>query len=127
MAKSPKKGAPAAPTTTPTTTPTSDSVLDDALLTLNEGLGGLRTEIAKIRDGTAVANGHDPASRIAFLTGKVGAIADSIRKVESARAKRVAGLTPSLVLAWFRQLDPSEQQQFLASLTGDGQRKGIFG
>jgi hypothetical protein len=120
MPKTPKEKAPQGQ-------PTTESLLDDVVQTLGEGLSELRKQIRLIASGKAKSNGHDAGSRIAFLTVKAGAIADSIRKVESARAKRVAGLTPALVMAWFRTLEPSEQHQFVASLSGDGQKKGIFG
>src|SRR5690348_10782839 len=99
--------------TTSTSKPTIESVLDDAIDTLNLGLTHLRTEIGKIAAGKAKKTRHDPASRIAFLTGKVGAIVDSARKVEGARAKRLEKLTPAMVLEYLRSLDAAERAHIL--------------
>jgi hypothetical protein len=106
--------------------PTIENVLDDAIATLELGLRHLRTEIAAIAAGRAGKSKYDPASRIAFLSGGVGRIVDSLRKIESARAKRFDDLTPAMVLAWLRQLDATERLNFLreASLI-DARKSGL--
>jgi len=105
---------------------TTDAVLDESLGILVLGLRYIRDEIAKIATGKARASRRDPASRIASLTARVGSIADSVRKIEAARAKRYDSLTPAQVLAWLRQLLPEERADFLreASLL-DARRSGL--
>lgn len=102
---------------------TIESILDASIETLSVGIGAIRSEIDLIIGGKAKKSRHDNASRIAFLTGKVGSIADSIRKVEAARAKRIDNLTPALVLAYLRQLETSERSQIIREAQGLDQRK----
>jgi len=98
--------------------PTIEGVLDASIETLELGVGALRDEIRAIVDGTAKKSRHDNGSRIAFLTARVGSIADSLRKVEAARAKRLDDLTPALVLAWLRALDASERAGIIREAQG---------
>lgn len=106
--------------------PTVEGVLDGAIETLHLGLTALRDEILKIKSGKSKSNKHDKGSRIAFLTSKVGSIADSVRKVEAARLKRITSLTPALVLAWFRELDATEQARFLRELQTAGTKRSAL-
>lgn len=94
----------------------AENLLDASLNTLRFGLEALDKEIRLIAAGKAQENRHDPASRIAYLTQRVGAIADSVRKVEAARAKRLDAITPAAVQAWFRGLPRAEQAGFLREL-----------
>lgn len=106
--------------------PTIESVLDASIDTLSLGITAIRHEIELIATGKAKKTKHDAASRIAFLTGKVGSIADSIRKVEAARAKRFDDLTPAMVLAWLRQLAPAERLSFLREASQiDARKSGL--
>jgi len=98
------------------TAPTLDAVLDRALETLNYGLTHIEKELKDIVSGKAKSNGHDKGSRIAFLTQRVGAIADSVRKVEAARQKRLDQVTQSIVIAWARELDETELARLVADL-----------
>lgn len=93
--------------------PTIESVIDTSMTILALGLDYIRDEIALIKAGKAKKSRRDPASRIASLTARVGSIADSVRKVEAARAKRLDNLTPANVLAWLRSLDASVRAQIL--------------
>jgi hypothetical protein len=104
---------------------TIETVIDDAIGVLAIGLAALRADIEKIRKGKGPASKHDAASRIAFLTGKVGGIADAARKLEAARAKRL-GLTPAVVIEYLRQLDATERAGLLheASLI-DARKSGL--
>lgn len=102
---------------------TIESILDASIATLSVGIDAIRDEIDLIIGGKAKKSRHDNASRIAFLTGKVGSIADSIRKVEAARAKRLDNLTPALVLAYLRQLDASDRARILREAQGIDTRK----
>ncbi len=111
--KSRKKSARGAAASVPAEPATIESVLDDSIATLSLGIAAIRTEIKAITGGTAKSSKHDDASRIAFLTGKVGSIADSVRKVEAARAKRLDDITPAIVLAYLRQLDASDRGRLL--------------
>lgn len=105
---------------------TSESVLDDVLDTMRAGVAHIRTEIEKIAKGKAEKTGHDRASRIAFLTAKVGAIADSLRKVEAAKAKRKDQLTPDDVIAYVRALDPQDRTRLLRDLAElDNRKSGL--
>lgn len=90
-----------------------EHVLDRSITILMDGLDAISHEIGQIRSGVSESDRHDPASRIAFLTAKVGSIADSVRKVEAARSRRVEKLTKAIVMAWFRQLDPSERASMM--------------
>jgi len=106
--------------------PTIEGALDASIAILELGLSALRTEIEAIVAGTAKKSKFDPASRIAFLTSRVGSIADSIRKVESARAKRFDDLTPAMVLGWLRQLDAAERLSFLREASQiDARKSGL--
>lgn len=105
---------------------TVENVLDASIDTLAVGLRYLRLEIEKIRAGTAAESRHDAGSRIAFLTARVGSIADSIRKVEAARAKRHDHITSAIVLAWLRQLDPDDRLNFLREASQiDARKSGL--
>jgi hypothetical protein len=106
--------------------PTIEGVLDASIATLHLGITELRAEIELIAAGKGAKSKHDKGSRIAFLTARVGSIADSLRKVEAARAKRLDDLTPAMVLAWLRSLDASERAQFLReALRIDEARSGL--
>jgi hypothetical protein len=108
------------------TKPTIESVLDDSIATLELGLRHLRAEIGLIAAGKAKKSKYDPASRIAFLSGGVGRIVDSLRKIESARAKRFDELTQALVMAWLRQLDSTERINFLREASQiDARKSGL--
>lgn len=124
--KTPKKKPKRAPAPVLDEKSTVEMVLDASIDTLAVGLRYLRDEIEAIKAGTAKKSRHDAGSRIAFLTARVGSIADSIRKVEAARAKRLDDLTPAIVLAYLRQLDPTERQQFLSEASQiDARKSGL--
>lgn len=106
--------------------PTIESVLDDSIATLELGLRHLRDEIGAIAAGRAAKSKFDPASRIAFLSAGVGRIVDSLRKIESARAKRFDDLTPAMVMGWLRQLDQAERLSFLREASQiDARKSGL--
>lgn len=94
----------------------TETLLEESVDTLRYGLKQIRREIELIATGKAKDNGHDAGSRIAFLTVRVGTIADSVRKVEAARAKRVSAITKSQVLAYLRQLDVAERAQLIREM-----------
>lgn len=101
-------------------------MLDDSIATLELGLRHLRAEIEKIAAGKAKQTKHDPASRISYLSSGVGRIVDSLRKIESARAKRFDDITPAMVLDWLRQLDPAERLSFLREASQiDARKSGL--
>jgi hypothetical protein len=103
--------------------PTIESVLDDSITTLDIALRHIRGEIEKIAAGKAKKTQHDPASRIAYLSGGVGRVLDSLRKVESARAKRFDDITSSVVLNYLRGLDASERGQIIREAIAIDERK----
>ncbi len=125
--KSPKKKHKAAPSVVADARSTVETVLDDSIDTLRVGLSYIRDEIEKIKTGKAAKSRHDAGSRIAFLTSRVGSIADSIRKVEAARAKRLDDLTPAIVLAYLRQLEPAERINLLREASNIDARKSGLG
>ena len=105
---------------------TVEDVLDGAIATLKLGLDKIREEIELIASGKAAKSRHDDASRIAFLTSRVGSIADSVRKVEAARSKRLDDLTPAIVLSYLRGLDASERAQIVREANHiDTRRSGL--
>lgn len=105
---------------------TIEGVLNASIETLSLGINAIREEITKIAADKGSKSKHDKGSRIAFMTARVGSIADSIRKVEAARAKRFDHLTPAIVLAWLRQLDASERAQILREAEHiDAKRSGL--
>lgn len=106
---------------------TVEGVLSDAIGTLALGLRYIHDEIELIKAGKAKKSRHDAGSRIAFLTGRIGSIADSLRKVEAARAKRLADLTPAIVLAWLRQLDPAARGHLISEASQLDARKSGLG
>ncbi len=89
----------------------NDAVID----LLKMGLDALRTDLTAIIDGSAPATKHDKASRVAFITQKAASIADSLRKVEAARAKRLE-LTPAIVVAYLRSCDSKSRRLVLSEL-----------
>lgn len=93
--------------------PTVESLLDDVLATMKLGHDAIRAEITKIIAGKAGKSKYDNASRISFHLQRLGQIAESVRKVEAARAKRLEKMTPADVLAYLRSLDASERQGIL--------------
>lgn len=106
--------------------PTIESVLDASIETLSLGIDAIRGEIVKIAANKGPKSKHDKGSRIAFLTARVGSIADSIRKVEAARAKRFDDLTPAVVLAYLRSLDASERAHLLREAQAiDARKSGL--
>jgi hypothetical protein len=113
MPKTPIKSGKQVAQASPSPDLTVESVLDDSISTLALGLAAIRAEIQAIQSGKSKSEKHDAGSRIAFLTAKVGAIADSIRKVEAARTRRIERLTKSQILAWLRSLEESERAAFL--------------
>lgn len=102
---------------------TVENVLDESIEALRFGVEAIRAEMEKINAGKAGKSKHDKASRIAFLSQRVGAIADSVRKIEAARAKRTNTITVALVLEWFRSLSDGEQERLLRELPNQ-RRKG---
>ena len=110
----------------PTLKPTAESVLDDAIGVLHVAIEEIRDQIAKIQKGKAGKSKFDRASRIAYLAQKAGSIADSVRKAEAARARRLDELTRELVMAWFRRLDAADRSSFVRELQNvDSKRSGL--
>lgn len=103
-----------------------EEVSDSVLRLLKTGLDALQSDLEEIIAGTAPETKHDKASRIAFITAKAGSIADSIRKVEAARAKRNE-LTPAIVLAWLRTCDSKSRRQVLSELETLSGRGSVLG
>src|ERR1041384_8635928 len=125
--KSPKKKHIAPSPTIPDGKSTVEIVLDESIDTLRVGLAYISDEIEKIKTGKAAKSRHDAGSRIAFLTARVGSIAESTRKGEAARAKRLDDLTPAIVLAYLRQLDPAERINLLREASNIDARKSGLG
>jgi hypothetical protein len=112
--------------TTTVTKPTVESLLDASIETLSLGINAIRGEIVLIAAGKGPKSKHDKGSRIAYLTSRVGSIADSIRKVEAARAKRLSDLTPAIVLAYLRQLDATERAHLITEASHfDARKSGL--
>lgn len=101
-----------------TSKPTAESVLDDAIGVLHIGIESIRDEILKIKAGKAGKSKYDKAARISYLAQKAGSIADSVRKAEAARSRRLERITKADVLAFLRTLDEAER----ASLVREAQR-----
>lgn len=96
---------------------TVEEVTDSVLSLLKLGLDALTTDLHAIISGADRDSKHDKASRVAFITQKVSSIADSIRKVEAARAKRNE-LTPAIVLAYLRSCDSKSRRLVLSEIEG---------
>lgn len=105
----------------------AEEVLDDALEVLKIGLQSIRDEIDKIQDGTAKESKYDDASRIAHLAKQAGSIADSVRKTENARAKRLDAITKPVVVAWFRALSEDDRTAFLRELQQINSKRSVLG
>lgn len=105
----------------------AESVLGLSIELLHEGLTALRTELKSVITDKAKDNGHDKASRIAFLTQRVGSIADSLRKVEAARAKRDGELTLARIVAWLRDQPKDVKAQLGRELVAMDRRGGVLG
>lgn len=106
--------------------PTAESVLDDAIGVLHTGIAAIRDEIQKIQSGKAAKSKFDKASRISYLAQKAGSIADSVRKAEAARSRRLDQLTYELVIAWFRRLEVNDRARFVRELQAiDSKRSGL--
>lgn len=106
---------------------TTESLLAKVLGTLEYGHDAIRKEIELISKGKAEDNGHDRASRIAFLTSRLASIVDSIRKVEAARTKAAASVSRAQVLAFLRGLEPAEQTQIYREAQTASQKRGVLG
>ena len=105
---------------------TVEGVTDAALGVLKLGLDAIHDELQLIINGQAPESKYDKASRIAHLTSKVGPIADSIRKLEAARAKRLE-LTPAAVLAWLRSCDARSRRLVLSEFEGLSNGGSVLG
>lgn len=114
---------PRAPSPLPrSTSPTPQTVLDRAILALDTGLATLQAEVTAI----AAGNSRDKGSRIASLAMRIAGVADAVRKIDAGRAKRLDEITPATVIAWFRELDPSERSGIVRELQHlDGNRSGL--
>lgn len=111
--------------------PTPESVIDDAVALLHEGLAIVRQEMDAIRAGTAKRaggkRGRDPVLRVSFLSRSAAQIADAVRKVEKERARRLEQLTPALVLAWLRSVDPTERDQVIREAMALAEKRNGLG
>ena len=109
-----------------TTISTAGAVLDAAIDAMALAIDTIRADIELISQGKGGASRHDRASRIAYLATKAGSIAESMRKHEAARWKRLDVITPALAITWLRQLDQAERLSFLheASLI-DARKSGL--
>lgn len=123
MKKTPNK--PEKPEKQPETT--SESLLADVIGTLKFGHDAIRKEMGLIAAGKAADNGHDQASRIAFLTSKLASIVDSIRKVDTAIAKRAQMVTRAQCLAFLRALEPAERAQFIREVQAFDSKRSVLG
>lgn len=106
---------------------TSESVLESIIGTIAVAADAIRTEIDLIKAGKAKANGHDTGSRIAFLSSKLGSLADSVRKIDAARSKRTGELTLAHIVAWLRQQPKETQAQLTRELHSMARRGGVLG
>lgn len=110
----------------PPTPATSEAVNRAAIEAMALAIDALHHEIAEIQAGRGGESKHDRGSRIAFLAAKAGGIYETTRKAEAARLKRMQGVTPALVLAWYRQLDRAERDHLLGELANiDARRSGL--
>jgi len=106
--------------------PTAETVLDTTIDGLHRGAEYLRGRMDMIIDGKGGKSKFDPESRVAHLMTKLGSVADSVRKAEAARAKRLDAITSAMVVAWFRALDPTERQRLVRELQQlDSKRSGL--
>lgn len=107
-------------------TPTVETLLDDVIVTMKLGHDAIRSEIELIIKGKAGKSKYDKASRISFHLQRLGQIAESIRKVEAARSKRLDRITPAIVLNYLRSLDASERAQLLREAQAiDARKSGL--
>lgn len=105
---------------------TVEGVLKASIETLSLGIDAIQREIKLIAADKGAKSKHDKGSRIAFLTSRVGSIADSLRKVEAARAKRYDDITSSIVLNYLRGLDASERARIIReAIAIDEKRSGL--
>ena len=107
--------------------PTVESVLERLIGTLDRSAEAIDDEIRAIQDGEGGESKFDDGARIAFLAAKAGAIADTLRKIEAARAKRVEKLSRALVVAYLRQLEASERAQVIREATSGDQKGNVLG
>lgn len=106
---------------------TSESVLDSIIGTIALAADSIHNEIELIKSGKAKANGHDRGSRIAFLSSKLGSLADSVRKIEAARAKRNTDLSLVQVVAWIRQQPEDDRARVEREIQNMRRRGGVLG
>jgi uncharacterized protein (UPF0371 family) len=106
--------------------PTVESVFAQSLALLHRGQEALQVELELVIDDKAGDNGHDKASRIAFLMQRVGSTADSLRKVEAARAKRASEMTLAQVIAWLRQQSKAVKAQVVRELHAMEMPRGVL-
>jgi hypothetical protein len=109
-----------------TTLSTAGAVLDASIDAMALAIDTIRADIELISQGKGGASRHDRASRIAYLAAKAGSIAESMRKHEAARLKRLEVITPALAIAWLRQLATAERLSFLREASQiDARKSGL--
>src|ERR1043166_8317449 len=111
--KSTDEGEERPPPVVRTTLSNAGAVLDASIDAMALAIDTIRADIELISQGKGGASRHDRASRIAYLAAKAGSIAESMRKHEAARLKRLEVITPALAIAWLRQLAMPERLSFL--------------
>ena len=109
----PKHAAKVPISSRPRTKATPEAVNLAAVETMALGVDAIRDIIEGILSGSVVVQRRDAGSLVASLAAKAGAIYEATRKDMAARRKQLDRLTPAIVLAWLRGLDPTDRATFL--------------
>jgi len=91
-----------------------------------ESLGAILREIRGIASGSIKPQGHDAASRIAWLAGRAASVAAEQRKAESGELRK---LTPAIVLTWIREQAPEYRARLAREVTAMDakERRSVLG
>lgn len=97
----------------PRTTSGTESIAELADSIYAESLTAILDEIRGIRNGTVKPEGHDSASRIAWLAQKAAAVAAEERKAAKAANDAIVEITPGVMLTWLRGQTAEVRAKFL--------------
>ena len=99
---------------------------DLAASIFGEALTAILAEIRGIRAGEIKPEGHDAASRIAWLAQRAASVAAEQRKAEAGELRK---LNPTVVMVWIRQQTPEYRARLLreAAAIDSKERRSVLG
>lgn len=94
-----------------------------------EALSAIRTEIKGIADGSIKPEGHDRASRIAWLAGKATSIAAELRKAQAAADAATKKISSDTLVSWAKLQTREARARLTAAIAAidSPTRKSVLG